>query len=203
METEDQQIQRIKDFWHEHGKGIIAGLVIGFGLFYGWRYYDAHTMAQKEAASERFETIVAQLEAGDEQAQVEAQSFIQDNSGDTYAHLLAFELAKQAVEAGELATAVSALQQVRDNASGELKAVADVRQARVLLAQEQHDAALNAIANTNEEGFTAMVAELRGDILLAQGDQAGARTAYQAALDASDNNAPLAEIKLNSIPAES
>ncbi len=203
METEDQQIQRIKDFWHEHGKGIIAGLVIGFGLFYGWRYYDAHTMAQKEAASERFETIIAQLEAGDEQAQVEAQSFIQDNSGDTYAHLLAFELAKQAVEAGELATAVSALQQVRDNASGELKAVADVRQARVLLAQEQHDAALNAIANTNEEGFTAMVAELRGDILLAQGDQAGARTAYQAALDASDNNAPLAEIKLNSIPAES
>lgn len=203
METEDQQIQRIKDFWHEHGKGIIAGLVIGFGLFYGWRYYDAHTMAQKEAASERFETIVAQLEAGDEQAQVEAQSFIQDNSGDTYAHLLAFELAKQAVEAGELATAVSALQQVRDNASGELKAVADVRQARVLLAQEQHDAALNAIANTKEEGFTAMVAELRGDILLAQGDQAGARSAYQAALDASDNNAPLAEIKLNSIPAES
>ncbi|RUO70919.1 YfgM family protein [Pseudidiomarina salinarum] len=203
MDTEDQQIQRIKDFWHEHGKGIIAGLVIGFGLFYGWRYYDAHTMAQKEAASEQFEVIVAQLEAGGEQAQVDAQNFIQNNSGDVYAHLLAFELAKQAVVAGEPATAVTALQIVRDNGSAELKAIADVRQARVLLAQDQHDAALSAIANITEEGFAAMVAELRGDILLAQGDHAGARTAYQAALDASDNNAPLAEIKLNSIPAES
>ncbi|MDX1706533.1 YfgM family protein [Pseudidiomarina sp.] len=203
METEDQQVQRIKDFWHEHGKGIIAGLVIGFGLFYGWRYYDAHTMAQKEAASEQFESLVASLEAGTEGAQVDAQNFIKNNSDDTYAHLTAFELARQAVAAGELATAVTALQAVRDNASGELQAVADVRQARVLLAQEQHDAALNAIAETSEEGFAAMVAELRGDILLAKGDQAGARAAYQAAIDASENTAPLAEIKLNSIPAES
>ena len=32
--TEEQQVERIKEFWKEHGKGIVAGAVIGFGLFY-------------------------------------------------------------------------------------------------------------------------------------------------------------------------
>ncbi|HAS13965.1 MAG TPA: hypothetical protein DCS01_01545, partial [Idiomarina abyssalis] len=36
---EEQQVERLKEFWKEHGKGIVAGVVIGFGLFYGWRYY--------------------------------------------------------------------------------------------------------------------------------------------------------------------
>jgi len=85
-----------------------------------------------------------------------------------------------------------------------LKAVADVRQARVLNAQGQYDAALAAIASTDaSDGFKVMVLELRGDILLAKGDNAGARAAYQAAIDADAQASSLAEIKLKSIPAES
>lgn len=30
---EEQQVERLKEFWKEHGKGIVAGVVIGFGLF--------------------------------------------------------------------------------------------------------------------------------------------------------------------------
>jgi predicted negative regulator of RcsB-dependent stress response len=204
VETEDQQVERIKEFWDEHGKGIIAGLVIGFAIFYGWRYYDAKVLADKEAMSDQFTQVMTALASDNDTATVDAQAFLQANSSNTYAHLAALELARKAVEAGDLATAVSALQSVRDNAKGALKAVADVRQARVLNAQGQHDAALAAIASTNSvEGFNVLVLELRGDILLAKGDSAGARAAYQAAIDADAQASSLAEIKLKSIPAES
>ena len=204
METEDQQVERIKEFWNEHGKGIIAGLVIGFAIFYGWRYYDAKVMAEKEALSEQFETVMTAMASDAETATTDAQAFLQANSGNTYAHLAALELARKAVDAGDLATAVSALQSVRDNAKGALKAVADVRQARVLNAQGQYDSALAAISTTDATaGFKAAVLELRGDILLAKGDNAGARAAYQAAIDANEQGGGVAEIKLKSIPAES
>ncbi|PHS68800.1 MAG: hypothetical protein COB00_07235 [Alcanivorax sp.] len=201
METEEQQVERIKQFWNEHGKGIVAGLVVGFALFYGWRYYDAQVRADQEAASEKFESILVQLEANQENSTAAAQEFV-SSSDSTYALLAALELAKHAVENNDYATAVSALQTVRDNAQPALRAVADIRQARILLAQEQYDAALAAAeAAATVEAFKAQAAELKGDILLAQGDNAGARAAYQAALDAGAQG--IAEIKLNSIVAGS
>ena len=201
METEEQQIERLKDFWNEHGKGIVAGLVVGFALFYGWRYYDAQTMAKQEAASQQFESVLVQLEADQENSLASAQEFVANNDT-TYAHLAALELAKQAVSKNDYATAVSALQTVRDNAEPALRAIADIRQARVLFAQEQYDAALAAAqAAESVTAFAAQAAELKGDILLAKGDNQGARAAYQAAIDAGSQG--LAEIKLNSIVAAS
>lgn len=187
METEDQQVERLKEFWNEHGKGLVAGAIIGFGLFYGWRYYDASVTEAKEAASERFNEVTAQFdsnEAGDKAVAIEnAQAFINEKGDTTYAHLTALQLAKEAVSNGDLATAVSALQQVRDNAEPELRAIADIRQARVLLAQQQYDAALAALATQKPASFTAVVAELRGDVLVETGDIEGARAAYQLAVD--------------------
>lgn len=202
METEEQQIEQIKQFWKDHGKGIVAGLVIGFALFYGWRYYDAQTIAKQEQQSSDYAQIVAKLTAEDEQASVAAQEFMSANSGSTYAHLAALELAGAAAKQGDLATAVSALQSVRDQAKGALKAVADIRQARLLFAQEQYDAALAAVqAAETMEGFQAIAAEIKGDVLQAKGDLAGARAAYQAAVAANPNS--LADLKLKSIPAAS
>lgn len=201
METEDQQIERIKQFWNEHGKGIIAGLIVGFGLFYGWRYYDAQTRANQEEASQQFESILVQLEADQENSMAAAQEFV-TNSDTTYAQLAALELAKHAVDNNDYATAISALQSVRDSAEPAIRAVADIRQARLLLAQEQYDAAMAAAqAAESVTAFKAQAAELKGDILLAQGDTTGARSAYQAALDAGAES--LVEIKLNSIVAGS
>jgi predicted negative regulator of RcsB-dependent stress response len=202
METEEQQVEQLKQFWKEHGKGIVAGLVIGFTLFYGWRYYDAQVIEKQESQSNQYEHIVAQLNADGDEAMVAAQEFVTANDKSTYAHLAALELAAKAVNEQDYATAVSALQSVRDNAAGALKAIADVRQARVLLVQEQYDAAVEAIqATANVEGFKAIAAELRGDILQAKGDITGARAAYQVAVEANPNS--MADIKLKSIAAAS
>ena len=203
MDTEEQQVERIKEFWQEHGKGLVAGAIIGFGLFYGWRYYDAQTIANQESASEQFEVVSAQLAEGGEEAAVAAQDFLQNSGDSSYAMLAAFALAQQAVEQNDYATAVSALQHVRDNGELTLRSIADVRQARILLAQQQYDAALNALNTEKAQGFGSVVAELRGDVLLAQGDQDGAREAYQAAVDSAENISGTLQLKLDNLAVNS
>jgi predicted negative regulator of RcsB-dependent stress response len=207
METEDQQVEQIKAFWKEHGKGIVAGLVIGFALFYGWRYYDAQTLAKQEAQSENYEQVVAQLEADGAEALSTAQNFMQEASGSTYGTLAAFEVARKAATAGDLAAAIGALENAQANAEGALKHVASLRLARLQMAQENYQAALTALDSIAQvEGFKAKAAELRGDVLMAQGDAEGARDAYESAIAAAaEAGVPtvLVETKLNSIPAAS
>lgn len=201
MNTEEQQIEQLKAFWNEHGKGIVAGLVIGFAIFYGWRYYDAQVRAEREAASVQFEQVVAALFSGNDDDLTAAQDFVNNNTS-AYSQLAAFQLAKAAIDANDYGTAVSALQTIRDTAEPELAALAALRQARVLLAQEQYEAALAATnAAIQVSAFAAIAYELQGDILLAKGDYSGARQAY---LTAQVHGAEgLAELKLNSIVAGS
>lgn len=207
METEEQQVEQLKAFWKEHGKGIVAGLVIGFALFYGWRYYDATTMAKQETQSEGYEQVVAQLEAGDAAAFDTAKQFMGEAQGSNYATLAAFELARKAAESGDLQAAIEALESAKTNAKGTLQNVAALRLARLYLAQEDYASALAQLDTlATVDGFKGKAAELRGDVLLAQGDADGARKAYEDAVaTAAEAGAPtmLVETKLNSIPAAS
>jgi predicted negative regulator of RcsB-dependent stress response len=52
-----------------------------------------------------------------------------------------------------------------------------MRLARVQLQMKQADAALKTLDSIKGEGWTAIVADLRGEILLSKGDKQGARAA--------------------------
>jgi predicted negative regulator of RcsB-dependent stress response len=135
--TEEQQVERLKEFWNEHGKGIVAGAIIGFGLFYGWRYYDQYTLEAQERASASYQELTTQLSEGSENAVLEAQNFVNDNPDNVYAQLVALQLAEHATERADLATAVTVLQSVVDNADDDnMSALATIRLARVLTTQE-------------------------------------------------------------------
>lgn len=200
-QTEEQQVERIKEFWAEHGKGIIAGAVIGFGLFFGWRYYDSAQIQAQNAASAGYQQVAAQLQEGADNAVANAQQFISEHEGNQYAHLAALALAKNAAAEGDLATAVTSLQQVIDGgADANLTAVARIRLGRVLLAQQQFDAALTAVQTQLPKAYEGFAAEVEGDILAEQGKTEQAREAYQRALDAGGQPlTPALELKLNSL----
>lgn len=198
--TEEQQVERLKEFWKEHGKGIVAGVVIGFGLFYGWRYYDQHTLETQERASANYQQLTTELSEGSENAVLEAQEFVSENPENIYAQLVALQLAQHAVERTDLATAVTALQSVVDNADDEnMSALASIRLARVLLAQEQLDTALSLVKKPLPEAYAGFAAELEGDILAEQGNTEEARAAYERALQAGESLTPALQMKLNSL----
>ncbi len=202
-QNEEQQVERIKEFWAEHGKGIIAGAVIGFGLFFGWRYYDKAQIDAANAASAGYQQVANQLQQDADNAVANAQQFINDNAGSQYAHLASLQLAQHAATNGDLATAVTALQTVATDADDiNLQALANIRLARVLLAQQQYDAALAAVQAEMPSAYQAAAAELQGDIYADQGQNEQAREAYQRALASEGESlTPALELKLNSLAA--
>jgi predicted negative regulator of RcsB-dependent stress response len=72
---------------------------------------------------------------------------------------------------------------------------------RLLLAQNALDAALSLYDESKAEGFLTEMAEIKGDILLKQGDTSGATTAYIKAYDAAPSGliGPLLKIKMENI----
>jgi predicted negative regulator of RcsB-dependent stress response len=95
------------------------------------------------------------------------------------------------VKDGKLEEAAAQLRAaVQDARSPAIAAIASLRMARVELARGNAQAALDALAKIQIEGYTAEIEHLRGDALDALGRREDARKAYEAALAATDVNAP-------------
>jgi predicted negative regulator of RcsB-dependent stress response len=88
------------------------------------------------------------------------------------------------------------------NGADEHRGVARVRLAAVLMDQKKFDEALKTLDGNKDEAFVPLAADLRGDIMLAQGRLDEARAAYKLAMDKSSPRNPvknIAETKLNAL----
>ncbi|MCF1439179.1 MAG: tetratricopeptide repeat protein, partial [Shewanella sp.] len=89
------------------------------------------------------------------------------------------------VEAGELDNAAAALKKVIAAKPGSgLGEIATLRLARIQAQQDQIGTALATLDSLTDSAFAAQRDELKGDILVRQGDTDKARSAYLAAKDA-------------------
>ena len=108
-----------------------------------------------------------------------------------YAPQGALLAAKVQAEKGQTDAALASLAWASDNAGeDEIRSLARLRAAGLLIDKKQYDAALaqlDAVASgKNAKEFEALVADRRGDVLLAQGKQDEARKAYELAYKAID-----------------
>ncbi|WED21340.1 YfgM family protein [Vibrio sp. JC009] len=186
-DSEEQQVEAIKDWWKENGKAVILGGVIGLGSILGWQYYQDSVIAAKEAASESYTVAIETLaEQGLEAAPV-TQSFIEQNKETEYAALAALQLARVQVEAGELDNALAQLSWVKSNTKDEaILPLVSYRTARIMGEKGELDAALGELASIKASSWSGRVAELKGDLLLRKGDTDGAYSAYTEAQQAGD-----------------
>ena len=189
-ETEEQQVEAIKNWWKENGKAVVVGGVVGIGAILGWKYYQSAQIEAKNVASISYEKTLTALQASGAEAAESTQAFISANASSEYAVLAALQLAKVQVEAGQLDAALEQLNWIASNSKDEsLIATAQVRAARIQAEQAKFDAALAILAGVKPASWAARVAELKGDIALRQGDVATARSAYTEALQAGMNQA--------------
>ncbi len=186
-DTEEQQVEAIKDWWKENGKAVIFGAVLGLGGLFGWRYYQDTIIATQEAASERYMQVMDSLAASGVKAEDQVASFITANTDSEYAVLAALQLAKVQVDANQLDAAIAQLQEAT-NATQDpaLLALINFRLARLLSEQGQFEQALTTLGKITDTGWAGRVGELKGDILLRKGDTEGAYNAYTEAQQAGD-----------------
>jgi predicted negative regulator of RcsB-dependent stress response len=84
----------------------------------------------------------------------------------------------------------------------EMRDVARLRLAGLLLDDKKYDEALKLLSVKPVDAYAALYADLRADVLTAQGKTAEARAAYQVALDKSDAGSQyrrLIELKLDAL----
>lgn len=200
---EQERIAELKAWWEDNRLyvlGAIAGLIVAFAGYRGWQYWQAR---QAEDAAAMF-TPVAEAAKGKDAKRVSdlAQAIEGKYSGSFYASQAGLVAAKAAFDAGDHATAQKHLEWVMEHGVQEHRGVARLRLAGVLLEQRKYDDALKLLDRNKDEAFTPLVADMRGDVMLAQGRLDEARSAYKLAIEKADPRNPvrsIAETKLNAL----
>lgn len=189
---EQEQLEAIKAWWARYGTLIMVAIIAGLltiAAFQGWRYY----RHQQALAAVTLYEQMAQAERANEHKKVRdiAAQITDKYTRTPYAAMAALSAARAAFETGDLAAAKTQLQWVIDHArEEELRDVARLRLAGVLLDEKNYDQALALANGPHGAAFDALYADMKGDILLAQGKRGEARSAYQQALEKSDAKSP-------------
>ncbi|MDH4259334.1 MAG: tetratricopeptide repeat protein [Gammaproteobacteria bacterium] len=184
--SEREQAEQLQQWFRENWIWLLAGIVLGLGGVFGWRWWNAHQIARSQEAEQQFSAMLDALAGNQREEGLKIAGRITGEFTDTpYADQALLVLARLDIESGELEKAAITLRQVIDSTRDpELALIAGLRLARVQLAKGSHDDALATLAAIENRAVAARVAELRGDVMMARGQLADALLAYREAQSA-------------------
>ena len=181
---EQEQLDELKTWWKQYGNlvttivTVLAVLAVGWQ---GWNWWQRDQVAQAANVYAALERAAAAHDV--KRVRDAAGELIDKFSGTSYASLAALLSAKLQFEEGDLKSAKLQLGWAADHGRDpELRDLARLRLATVLLEEKAYDEALAQVQVAPVEALAPRYAEVRGDILTAQGKGAEAKLAYAAAL---------------------
>ena len=195
LRTEEEQIEAIKNWWRKNGGSLLIGIGLALAVIFGWQAWQNHVQSEHAAAQNQFNSLMTALQEADQDKRAESVGYIaeklKDDYGDTsYAVYGTLVLAQiQISDQNDVEAAIESLEWATNHSdrSTALQLLIASRLARAYYAAGRYDDALDALAKIKKPGaFEPTIAELRGDILLEQGDVQAAREAYQQAADATE-----------------
>ncbi len=214
--SDEEQLEALKNWWKENGSSLITGIAIVLVVFFGARWWQDSRQATAEAASEVYDGIIEQLalvqdsglDAETLAAMESSYDLLRNDFPDSiYARFGALLLASVYVEQENYSQAQVELQWVLDNqelgfmksAEQEVFLIARVRLARVLIAQERAQEALNLLAEVDPGTMAATYAEVQGDAYAQLGQVEQARAAYERAINLGPGNAGFIDLKMRGL----
>jgi predicted negative regulator of RcsB-dependent stress response len=200
--AQDDETEKLKQWWKRNGTGIVAGIVIGIGGvsgIQGWRMYQDYQVGQ---ASMYYEQMLVAVAKEDNEAVVRAaDTLVASHSETGYADIARLMLARLAADAGNHGQTEAALENLlavtKDPAMAH---TARIRLAVLALQAGKPDRIKALAAEVQNEGFASQYQELLGDALAEVGDWGKAQQAYQTALATMASDSPAGQLlnaKLN------
>ena len=180
---EQEQLDDLKTFWKQYGNLITWVITACLLAYAGWNAWGWYQRDQAIKASAMFDELDKAAVAGEADKVGRVFNDLKDRYGRTvFAEQGGLLAARVQFDKGQADAAKASLAWVADNAAqDEYRSVARLRLAGLQLDAKQYDAALKTLDADTAKPFAALVADRRGDVLLAQGKPAEARSAYQAA----------------------
>ncbi|RVU85239.1 tetratricopeptide repeat protein [Leucothrix sargassi] len=199
VNDEQQSLGALK----QYGGYILSAIMLVLAGYFGWTYWQKHggnidtaaanDFAKIQSDQNNIDTLTTQA-ASDTKAQAQlatAQTnlgkdlgeFVAKHDNSVYTWQALMLQAKQQTDKNDLKAAAATLQKasqltLKDDG---LKAIAILRQAQVLLSDNQADAAQKRLQSPLPAAFEASKLEILGDIANQQGDKKAAATHYQKA----------------------
>ena len=201
---EQEQLDALKVWWNNYGNLATWVLIAALSLFSVWKGWGIYQSRQSQQASQLYEEVQKAINEKDAGKITRSVSDIQDKfAGTVYAQMASLLAAKSAFDASDLKTAKARLLWIQEHGkTDDYKAIARIRLAGILMDEKSYDEALKNLSGEFPAEMTSLVAERKGDILVAQGKIDEARAAYQLALDAGSEKNParqLVQLKLDAI----
>jgi len=180
-----EKLDALKAWWKENARLIVlvlAAAAIAVAGANGWRWYQRQ---QALEAGALYDTLAKAVRAGDAKALRDAGGALTERyAGTLYASMGALAAADFHFDRGELQSAKAQLQWVLERSPAEdFRDIARLRLGALLLDEKALDEALQLLEAQPQEAYAAQFAALRGDLLVAKGQPAQARAAYQLALE--------------------
>jgi predicted negative regulator of RcsB-dependent stress response len=196
LRTDEEQVEAIKQWRKNNGSSLLIGIGAALAIVFGWQAWQNHEAQQRSEAASQFVTLMnafgSQDETSADTVAFVAKTLRDDHADSAYAVYANLMLARvQLMQNSDAEGAVESLQWALEKAADTqpLALVVRSRLAQAQMAVEDYGAALATIDGAKDsDAFGAIFAELRGDILLAKGDQEGARDAYLAAREQGEEN---------------
>ena len=184
--SDKEQVESIRKWWDESGKGIVLAIVLGLAIGFGWKYWHQLQIRRAENASVVYQSVLqADMQNHLSKAQGGATILMTRFSGTPYASLAGLLFAKEAVAQNNLPLALSKLEWVISHShSPQLKQIAQLSAARILLSQGNTTAALAQLKTLSSKQFQPAEDWIKGDIYSKEGDVKKAKAHYQSAQSA-------------------
>lgn len=199
---EQEQLDRLKHFWNTYGTLITWVLLIAAAAVVAWNGWQYWQRSQAAQAATLYEELDRATKASDAERVQRALGDLQQRFARTaYAQQGGLLAASSLSTLGKAEEARTALAWVADKASDPgYQAVARLRLASLHMDAKAWEPALQQLGGEFPVEFHALVADRKGDVLLAQGKREEARAEYQkawTAFGAESEYRRLVEIKLN------
>lgn len=192
--TSEEQFSEIKEFLAKTWKIIIAVIVIGLLAFWGWRYWQSHQSQKSIDASDRYEQLIAKLDANVPASVDELVAFAEGNDTiySVFANLRAAQFYVEILKNYQGAEALLA-KALKKTDSEPIQAIINIRIARLQYQLEKYQDSLATLNKVTDKSWAAVVNDIRGDVLGKLKYYSEAVNAYQIAL----NSSPTPELEKN------
>lgn len=201
---EQEQLASLKAWWKQYGNLLTWLLIVALSTYAAWTGWNKYQQNQAMQASQLYMELQKAVQAKDNAKVQRVAADMESKFGNTaYAQMSALAAAKFAFDANDLKAAKARLQWViSEGRDEEYKALAKIRLAGILLDEKAFDEALKLLGGDFPAHYSAVVADRKGDVFLAQAKIQDARAAYQTALEKMNERNPgrqLIQIKLDAL----
>ncbi|MBL0030555.1 MAG: tetratricopeptide repeat protein [Rhodanobacteraceae bacterium] len=188
---EHERSERVREWVRKNIGSIALGLVAGIGAIYGLEQWNHHRQRNAGLAGDDYRAYAEAVTKKDATAVATLGKSLRDKYPDSpYASMVALNDAATATSEGKTDAALASLEWAEAHATmPEVKTLAMLRRARLLVATGKAEAALELAKKIDGEGFKPLAAEVRGDALLALKRNSEAIGAYDEALVGLDSGA--------------